>query len=95
MICEKCAEEITTTTCEGCGKEIRALGPFCYLCGHQLGEAVKSNGSRQEPSVDQTESAADSIDLSSRVLCSDGTCIGVIDEHGKCKICGKPYIPES
>lgn len=25
-----------------------------------------------------------------RVLCSDGTCIGVINEAGLCNICGKP-----
>ena len=30
-------------------------------------------------------------DFSSRVLCSDGTCIGVIGSDGKCKECGKPY----
>ena len=26
-----------------------------------------------------------------RVLCSDGNCIGVIGEDGRCKECGKPY----
>jgi uncharacterized RDD family membrane protein YckC len=30
-------------------------------------------------------------DFSSRVLCSDGTCIGVIGSDGKCKECGKPF----
>ncbi len=30
-------------------------------------------------------------DFKSRVLCSDGTCIGVIGHDGKCKECGKPY----
>ncbi|MCX8117258.1 MAG: hypothetical protein N3G78_04905 [Desulfobacterota bacterium] len=25
-----------------------------------------------------------------RVLCSDGTCIGIINEDGICNICGKP-----
>jgi hypothetical protein len=29
-------------------------------------------------------------DLSERVLCSDGSCIGVINERGVCNICGKP-----
>jgi hypothetical protein len=29
-------------------------------------------------------------DLSERVLCSDGSCIGVINETGVCNICGKP-----
>lgn len=25
-----------------------------------------------------------------RVLCSDGNCIGIINERGVCNICGKP-----
>jgi hypothetical protein len=29
--------------------------------------------------------------FNSRVLCSDGTCIGVIGADGKCKECGKPH----
>jgi hypothetical protein len=29
-------------------------------------------------------------DLENRVLCSDGTCIGTV-ENGKCRVCGKPY----
>ncbi len=30
-------------------------------------------------------------DFSDRRLCSDGNCIGVINEQGVCNICGKPY----
>jgi hypothetical protein len=33
-----------------------------------------------------------------RVLCSDGSCIGVIGADGRCKECGKPYegpLPEN
>jgi len=30
-------------------------------------------------------------EFSRRELCSDGTCIGVINEKGVCNICGKPY----
>lgn len=30
-------------------------------------------------------------DIKTRVLCSDGTCIGVIGKNGRCKDCGKPY----
>jgi hypothetical protein len=41
------------------------------------------------------EKSADDDDFSRRVLCSDGTCIGVIDERGICRVCGKPYTPES
>lgn len=35
-----------------------------------------------------------SIDWESRRLCSDGTCIGVINEQGVCNICGKAYSGE-
>jgi hypothetical protein len=33
-------------------------------------------------------------DWESRVLCSDGNCIGVIGPDGRCKECGKPYEGE-
>jgi hypothetical protein len=90
MICEKCNEEIKTVTCEACGQEVRALGPFCYLCGHRLGE--EKTPLELPPERGDTP---DFIDFSTRVLCSDGACIGVIGEDGKCKVCGKPYVPES
>jgi hypothetical protein len=34
------------------------------------------------------------IDSSQRILCSDGNCIGVINEQGVCNTCGKPYTKE-
>ncbi len=34
------------------------------------------------------------IDFSERKLCSDGNCIGIINEQGVCNICGKPYAGE-
>jgi hypothetical protein len=33
------------------------------------------------------------IDLSERIPCSDGNCIGTINESGICNICKKPYLP--
>lgn len=30
-------------------------------------------------------------DSSQRILCSDGNCIGTINENGVCNICGKPH----
>lgn len=30
-----------------------------------------------------------------RILCSDGTCIGVIGKDGRCNECGKPLSSES
>ena len=60
------------------------MGSFCYKCGAEL------KASTQETAGDPEES-----DFSKRVLCSDGTCIGVINEEGICKVCGKPYTPDA
>jgi hypothetical protein len=32
----------------------------------------------------------DETDFSDRKLCSDGNCIGTINEKGICNVCGKP-----
>jgi hypothetical protein len=34
------------------------------------------------------------IDWEGRRLCSDGMCIGVINEQGVCNVCGKAYTGE-
>ncbi len=80
MLCEKCAGETESIICSHCGKEIARLGPYCYVCGNEL--------------TDHTEQK-EYDDFSDRILCSDGSCIGIIDEKGFCKECGKQYTPES
>lgn len=44
----------------------------------------------ENENVEQEDSEADQ-EWESRVLCSDGNCIGVIGPDGRCKECGKPY----
>ena len=83
MICEKCAGEIETTLCSQCGNRVAKLGPYCYGCG----AALEKDAEKREED--------DGLDLSSRILCSDESCIGVVNEQGICKVCGKPYTPES
>lgn len=83
MICERCGEEKELAQCAQCGSEIIKLGPYCYICGSEL---------ETEPEV---SAEAEMDDFDKRVLCSDGACIGVINEQGVCKICGKPYTPET
>jgi hypothetical protein len=83
MVCEKCASEFGTLLCTHCGMTVIKLGTYCYECGKAF-----------EVTSDKTEES-DGLDLSTRILCSDGTCIGVVDEKGVCKTCGKPYVPES
>lgn len=84
MLCETCSKEFEKTTCPHCKEDIFRFGAYCYLCGGEL--AV-------EPSAG--EETGEDDDFSKRILCSDGACIGVIDERGICKVCGKPYTPES
>ncbi len=83
MICEKCGCETDFVTCSHCGASIRKLGSFCYLCGQKYETAVV------------VEEGQETDDFAARVLCSDGACIGVIGENGLCKVCGKPYVPET
>jgi uncharacterized CHY-type Zn-finger protein len=82
MVCEKCAQEIETVICGRCNTTVARMGEYCYACGARLEEKR------------EREAEADD-DFDNRVLCSDGTCIGVINEKGVCKVCGKPYEPES
>ena len=92
MLCEKCAQESTTVTCSRCGQAILDLGPYCYHCGGSL----RSN--EDQPGVVENRNDTDSpdpFDFSARILCSDGACIGVVNEQGICKVCGKQYVPES
>ena len=84
MICEKCGQETETIKCPRCGEMVLRLGSFCYQCGSEL-KAV---------AAELPEYPGD-LDFSKRVLCSDGTCIGVINEEGICKVCGKPYTPDA
>jgi hypothetical protein len=84
MICEKCAGEVETILCGRCGASVVKLGPYCYGCGQAL--------DKDAPEKDRE---ADEIDLSTRILCSDDACIGVVNEEGFCKVCGKPYTPVS
>ncbi len=83
MICEKCGSETETVKCAKCGEEIIRLGPYCYLCGKELFTETEAKAETDNP------------DFDNRILCSDGACIGVINEQGICKVCGKPYTPET
>ncbi|MEN6616394.1 MAG: hypothetical protein ABFD12_07535 [Syntrophorhabdus sp.] len=84
-LCEVCAKDIESMQCPQCNEEILRLGRFCYLCGAQL--TVETIAGPEPVDTDN--------DFANRILCSDGSCIGVIDEKGICKVCGKPYTPES
>ena len=71
---------------------MRALRPDYLKAGHILLCCGKAIDTGME-NVDQKEETGEEIDFSERILCSDGTCIGIV-EKGACKTCGKPYVPE-
>lgn len=83
MKCPHCHEDLPFRECPECKKQTLMEGSFCAFCGAQLSETdLKATPADEES------------DFSNRVLCSDGTCIGVINEHGVCSECGKPYTGE-
>lgn len=79
MECPHCHKEVPGKNCPSCGALIPLESHYCMNCGVNLGEEA-------EDSIDQDEG----FDLERRVLCSDGTCTGIIID-GKCTECGKPY----
>ena len=76
--------------CEKCASEIETV--VCKNCGGtviRLGPYCYACGEEFEEEQEETN------DFSDRILCSDGACIGIINEQGVCKVCGKPYTQES
>ena len=78
MECPHCHEEIPVKDCPHCEALIPLESVYCLKCGVRLveDEIVDSGGED------------DGFDLESRVLCSDGTCTGIMVD-GKCTECGK------
>jgi hypothetical protein len=76
--CPHCKEKLPAAKCPHCEEEVLEGSVYCGQCG----------GLMELPPQDEGDDS-----FSNRVLCSDGTCIGVIGPDGKCKECGKPYRP--
>ncbi|MEW6440595.1 MAG: zinc ribbon domain-containing protein [bacterium] len=81
MLCPHCRKVLPSIVCAQCQAEIPEESAFCLRCGQPVAAPEAESGD-PDPFAD-------------RVLCSDGTCIGVIGPDGRCKECGKPYEPES
>ena len=76
--------------CPKCDFEIR--GMVCEACG-----AETPQGSLYccKCGAEVEVEAEGRFDLENRILCSDETCTGVINEDGVCGVCGEPSAEQS
>ncbi|MFP3870157.1 MAG: hypothetical protein ACLFVT_04650 [Syntrophobacteria bacterium] len=89
--CPHCGEDTGAQRCPTCYRSLPEGSCYCCWCGAKLGEVQEGTEPEQERTSDEQE---EPVDFSRRLLCSDGTCIGVIGPDGRCKECGKPYTGE-
>jgi hypothetical protein len=89
--CPHCGELLGELTCSACNRSLPEKSRYCCWCGEELAGAAEVS---EDPELATEDDAEGPIDLASRKLCSDGTCIGVIGPDGRCKECGKPYTGE-
>jgi len=77
--CPECNHEIAEIKCPSCGEDTPLESVYCMCCGEKL----------EKDSDNITDEDDGEFDFENRVLCSDGTCTGIII-NGKCSECGKP-----
>jgi hypothetical protein len=73
--------------CKECGKPGKApkMSPGRTVEPTDLDPDAASDG---EPDDERDASAEAGVDDTDRELCPDGSCIGVIGDDGRCKVCG-------
>ena len=71
--------------CHKCQETIPEISRYCLHCGVLLNRPATVSC--------ENESDGEQIDWDKRILCSDGSCIGTI-ENGRCTVCGMPGTPE-
>jgi hypothetical protein len=74
--------------CPHCDKTLASVS--CPECGGETPEGSLYCCRCGKPVMIQKEET----DLSERVPCCDGNCIGTINEKGVCNVCGNPYVAE-
>jgi hypothetical protein len=85
--CPACGTELESLACPACEKANPPDALYCCYCGGAFGP-VAGQGD-----LERTE--GDPFDPENRVLCSDETCIGIINEQGVCSECGRPRDPSA
>ncbi len=81
MNCPQCGAVLPTVLCPECGEETPEKSHYCCGCGRPV----------KVEKVERKTEKKEEDDFSQRTLCSDGNCIGVINEKGICNVCGKAY----
>jgi len=71
--------------CPHCGVTLPFI--LCPECGGEIPGKSRHCCWCGSPIPTETGEA----ELADRKLCSDGNCIGTINEKGVCNVCGKPY----
>jgi hypothetical protein len=72
--CERCGHEPAARDCPACGEPTPLWARFCPLCGAD-----------QPPE----ETGAETEITGNRRLCPDGNCIGILNDDGRCVVCGQ------
>lgn len=75
----------------------------CPHCGYLLAFSSCSECGGEIPAKSRyccwcgnlVKAAEEEKDSSDRIPCSDGNCIGTINDQKVCNICGKPYTEKS
>jgi hypothetical protein len=67
----------------------------CRVCGRAAGDATSAPAARSDVEEADEGAAHEGAlevegDVAERRLCPDGSCVGLIGDDGRCKVCGLP-----
>jgi hypothetical protein len=75
-------QKVDTRKCPFCAEFVKIEATICRFCQKDL---PPISYPAENTDIENT------VTFENRVLCSDGSCIGVIGKDGNCNDCGKPY----